>query len=246
MENIEKKRARNTRSARACRQKKIKEHRCAVCGCGLSEDYLPRRCAKCLAKNAQLMRDYHARLRARGVCVRCAKRRAYKGRLRCKKCLEVVNALAQARVDKLKASHLCSCCGSAPLGSLDARKKPICETCHLKDVARRSLGKPELWQVLKEKLVAQDYKCAYTGQALTLGVNASLDHIYPLRHYPHLKAEPSNLVWVTKTINSWKNDNLPEDLMRLCGKIISCCQSVKGATVPAFSSPHRRHPMLRF
>jgi 5-methylcytosine-specific restriction endonuclease McrA len=55
------------------------------------------------------------------------------------------------------------------------------------------LGSSKYWSRLRDKLVSQGYRCVYTGELLVLGVNDSLDHIYPASRFPERAKDPNNL-----------------------------------------------------
>jgi 5-methylcytosine-specific restriction endonuclease McrA len=78
-------------------------------------------------------------------------------------------------------------------------------------MARRNLGTSKAWECLKAKLESQNFRCAYSGIPLTLGINASVDHIYPVTLYPHLKNDPENVQWVEWRVNQIKS-NFPPDV----------------------------------
>lgn len=73
--------------------------------------------------------------------------------------------------------------------------------------------------VLKALWEKQKGRCAYTGEKLVPGVNASLDHIEPTSVGGSL--EPGNLQWVTKTVNRVKTSLGHREFIRLCKKIAS-------------------------
>lgn len=88
-------------------------------------------------------------------------------------------------------------------------------------MARRNLGSNRHWKAIKNKLQEQGYICPYTGEKLVLGVNASLDHIYPVFHYPDLKNDPENVEWVTQEINEMKRDRTPQEFLALISHILN-------------------------
>ena len=164
------------------------------------------------------------RLLALGLCLVCGKRPARKDRKTCQGCKEKVTKRARETRPKLEgarmAKGLCRLCGVRPqLGSMTTHKVPMCEMCFYKACSHRALGNRRLWETLKNILAAQNYKCAYTGRRLTLGVNASVDHILPVARFPHLKSDPNNIQWVDKSINFMKNDFLTEEFLGLVKEI---------------------------
>ena len=77
----------------------------------------------------------------------------------------------------------------------------LCEECYIRKTTRNCLGSMKEWRKIRQKLYDQEFKCTYTGTLLVLGTNTSLDHIYPLHSYPHLKADPDNTEWVLREVN---------------------------------------------
>ena len=117
---------------------------------------------------------------------------------------------------------MCVQCGNnEPLPSLKNNEKyRLCETCYLKKMSRQSLGTDRHWATLREKLATQQYCCAYTGEALVLGVNDSLDHILPMHHFPDSARTPANVEWVTREINEMKRNRTPEQFLTLIHRIL--------------------------
>ncbi len=76
-------------------------------------------------------------------------------------------------------------------------------------------------QILKDKLVAQNYRCVYSGKTLVLGKNASIDHIFPVAKFPHLISEPTNIQWVDFTVNQMKGSLTHTEFVELIKLIYS-------------------------
>ena len=117
----------------------------------------------------------------------------------------------------------CVACGaSAVLPSLAANAKfRLCESCYLKKLSRQRLGSNQHWTVLLDKLTAQDWRCAYSGTPLVLGVNDSLDHKFPALRFPDLARDPENVEWVSREINEMKRDRTPEEFLSLLRVILA-------------------------
>jgi hypothetical protein len=69
-------------------------------------------------------------------------------------------------------------------------------------------------EVIRRLLDEQDYKCAYTGVNLVLGVNAQLDHKTPIELGG--SNDPSNLHWVDKEINRMKGKHSHNEFIQIC------------------------------
>lgn len=168
-------------------------------------------------------RERREKAKAAGLCLICHKNSAQDGLTRCAQCKPRVQQYTRNVRDKRLSKGLCIDCGKAK--PIDAMlQKPLyrlCQTCYFKRVAKDRLGTKKLWQAVRDKLVAQQYRCAYTGVELVLAVNASLDHIQPISKYPHLKQDSSNVEWVCKEVNEMKRDRSPDEFLDLIERIIS-------------------------
>ena len=82
----------------------------------------------------------------------------------------------------------------------------LCEKHYLQEVAIKHLGTASRWEELKTLWDKQLGKCAYSGRKLTMGLNASIDHIKPLSKHPELLNSVDNLQWVHKQLNYFKQD----------------------------------------
>ena len=84
---------------------------------------------------------------------------------------------------------------------------------------RAGLRGSKVGEAVEEMLIRQNYKCAYTGVVLVLGVNASLDHIKPRLEHPDLLGQISNLEWVDETVNRSKGKMSRERFIELCREV---------------------------
>lgn len=69
----------------------------------------------------------------------------------------------------------------------------------LRSIAEKLLG----------KLTAQNNKCAISGQVITLGVNAEIDHIEPIALNPSKAFDINNMRWVDSTVNKTNTKGSP-------------------------------------
>lgn len=80
--------------------------------------------------------------------------------------------------------------------------------------------KEEFAMALLDKLDAQSYKCAVTGDILIPGFNASLDHIIAKSKGGAL-ADLDNLQWVTGSVNFAKRQFTSDEFIEFCRKVIT-------------------------
>ncbi len=184
-------RKRNTRAKR----KSLRQ--CTGCGS------IPRKgvslCDKCNAKNTESNAKYRKKQRANGLCCEC--RSPVSDKTICAVCSEKRKEKYRERRDRRASLGQCVSCERPPvIGNLS------CEMCLLKMYAH-SLGyklKSGAWRILRDKLERQKYRCAYTGQAIRIGVNASIDHILPVARGGDNSLD--NLQWTTTVANQMKLD----------------------------------------
>ena len=91
----------------------------------------------------------------------------------------------------------------------------MCETCYLKSVSSRHFGSEIRHVDLLDILKKQDFRCAYSGNILILGENASLDHILPKVKYPEKAQDIKNVQWVISDVNKMKSDFNEERFVEL-------------------------------
>jgi hypothetical protein len=117
------------------------------------------------------------------------------------------------------SSGFCQSCNNP----LMANSKNWCEAHWFANVAKNRLGvclnQKEAGGKLKELLVAQGFKCAYTRCVLIPGINAALDHRQPVSRFPELQGELSNVQWVDLTVNRMKTDMTDQEFRQICQEI---------------------------
>lgn len=74
----------------------------------------------------------------------------------------------------------------------------------------------KLSAILLEKLHKQNFVCYYTGLPLTVGVNASIEHLLPESNNPESSHDPNNLVWIRLEVNSMRSNYSFERFVELC------------------------------
>ena len=157
--------------------------------------------------------------RSNGLCPRCGER-AETGYKQCKKCRDKANEFKKQKNKNGKCSY---CSNNAAIGHT------ICQSCLDKERVRRRnhlwetyaknyLGDTNRSQELKDILNKQNGKCAYSGLPITIGVNASLDHIIPKSKGG--SNDVTNLQWTTKYVNKMKSDMEAQEFISLCRLIV--------------------------
>ena len=126
------------------------------------------------------------------------------GHTRCLFCLANLRKWIQDRNNKRKLNGKCVGCGLNP--PVNGR---MCLECWIGELT--SLG---LKQPLTDQWNKQEGRCFYTGERLTPGKNASLDHQVPTSRGG--ADSPLNLVWVDKTVNRMKTDMNHEEFIKTC------------------------------
>jgi len=114
----------------------------------------------------------------------------------------------------MRNEGLCNRCGKRPcLSSMKDRCDSFCEPCYFKKTSIDCLKTAKHAELISEKLKAQNYRCAYTGEPIELGVNDSLDHILPTSRFPELRTDPANVEWVTRKVNCMKWDSTRKEFL---------------------------------
>ncbi len=190
------------------KQNRINHGLCAKCGDPTDRTVY---CSMCTKICTEYNRQRRAKRRELDICCACDNK-TENNRAYCQKCLQKIREYRTA--DKLKAPRgVCVTCRTEQcLPSLvDAKLyQRICKKCYLKKAACTQLGSVKYWKQLLRKLENQQFCCVYSGDKITLGVNDSIDHIYPKSKYPDRAIDPSNVQWVTRTVN-WAKGCLDHD-----------------------------------
>lgn len=201
----------------ATAQRRIDNHLCMRCEKPLPENWQRYSCEDC---NKEMVLKNQIRNKDRkktGSCRTCGEP-AIAGLTRCQKCRESLSKRAKKLREGRIANGVCQVCGNSE-SLISTRKLPICEVCYFKERSLHVLKSPKYWEMLKEKLEAQNYRCAYTGIELILGVNDSADHIFPSSRFPHLETNPDNIQWVCRIVNFMKRDYTPDEFLTIIQRI---------------------------
>ena len=205
------------------KQKNIDLRLCRECGKPRKHS-LSACCPSCAKKASNRSSAYKKKKREEwkeaGLCYQCGKAKETE-KLRCNMCHDKLMAYnfktRKVRENRRISESTCIQCGD----ELSHKSHKLCDKCLFKEYAKHATKTKNNWGYLRDLLVKQDYKCAYTGENIVFGLNASIDHIIPKSHndYPGDK-ELSNLCWTTKRINIVKNILSRDEFVNLCKKVI--------------------------
>lgn len=146
----------------------------------------------------------------KGLCVVCGKIEASNG-LKCHNCYDqYVNNVNAKREQRL----LNGCCAFCDKKRVNNR---LCLEHFLKFTSKSHFKTSKRHQDLLNLFNEQNGKCPYSGRELTLGIDASLDHIVPKCREGLNDIE--NLQWVYGPINFMKQDMLHEEFLNMIFEI---------------------------
>lgn len=143
-----------------------------------------------------------------GLCPDC-KSDDLDGRIYCRKCRAQKGRLAARAYQRYVAQGLCPSCRktTSEIGLL-------CLPCWFRQMANAATKTPVNGKAVRELLDQQGSRCAYTGELLVPGQNASLDHKIP-RSRGGLNVI-GNLHWVTIRVNFMKRDLIHDEFLLVC------------------------------
>jgi hypothetical protein len=144
-----------------------------------------------------------AKQRDQGLCLECMNK-AKSGRVRCGDCLDRRQQLRREHQKDAARDGRCIYCLKIPA----LAKHRLCEKCYFRDVSWKHFRTTRLWSDLRQKWNEQRGECALSGVAITIGVDAELDHIVPTSRGG--SKDIGNTQWVLSIVNRMK-DNLTED-----------------------------------
>jgi hypothetical protein len=182
-----------------CKQQRINNGMCVECGKAPAETGI-QRCQTCRVAKQKKDSKRIDSLRDSGKCLNCREQNECSTSPFCKKCREIKKEKQIERRANYKSLHLCRACGKTPSV---AAGKAYCQGCILKQAAKRQLKDIEKAPLLLEIYTRQKGVCPYTGIPLTIGANASVDHIVPKSRGG--TNEPENIQWVHSWVNLMKN-----------------------------------------
>ena len=129
----------------------------------------------------------------------------------CRDCANELNAKSAQKRKERKLKGICAKCGCKRYKST-----AFCLYHYMKNIAKNTAGDESLGPILYKKFLDQGKRCYYTGIYIKLGVNASLDHIYPQNRFFEYRSDPRNLVWTFRHLNSMKSDLDLKDFLIYC------------------------------
>lgn len=199
------------RAIRAARE--ARNEAAGKCRCGGGPKAPGRtRCARCVESNASTRRVRRAERRARGVCECGREPRA--GFATCSRCAAQNVSHHKKRREDRRAAGMCQC-GTESLLSVG---QVLGRRCLARTLARVHTGSADNADALLGLLEAQGNRCPLSGSILTLGFNASVDHILPLARGG--KRELSNVRWLDHTTNMCRRDLTDDEFVSLCLNVI--------------------------
>lgn len=132
-----------------------------------------------------------------GLCRYCRTSPPESGKGGCRPCLDEVARKTREKKAERKSKGLCAYCGDPAVAGATN-----CEKCYYKNVAN-SLGiTTDGWELLADIMKRQGYRCIYTNEVLTPGINSSIDHKIAVSAGGTSAAD--NLQWTTKDANQLK------------------------------------------
>ena len=201
-------------------QIRINNGQCKDCGVVRGETGTTILCRVCAQKGLERSRIRIKNKRERrksdlSLCQTCGFHNENCKYKSCEKCRTRASRNSKLNFDRIRKKKIetktCFGCSQTAMNN-------YCKSCWLKSLLRKHKINTNLWEIFWQKLEDQKFKCFYTGIEIIPEENASLDHVTP-----KVKGgtnDLSNLVWCDRKINSFKNDNDYQSLMKICQLIL--------------------------
>lgn len=180
---------------------------CATCRQPWSGE--TKSCTTCNEKS----REVWANRKKPGHCRRCSGPAEDPKFKLCSFCRETSRAEERAKRAAAVVTGRCVSCGQ----DNDAERGRYCSGCILRAAAWRWLGDARRGGELAELFLAQSGRCAYSGEPLVLGVNASVDHRVPRSRGGPATLE--NLQWTTWNVNRAKSNLRHDEFVLMCSNV---------------------------
>lgn len=188
--------------ARTIKRRRKIQGKCSHCAANARPG--KQSCLACYTKRSARIQKEEDRRYVRGFCIHCGKAAFVPGKKGCAPCAKKLANRAVKRRMRNVAAGLCAYCAKGR----PQEESLTCEWCYIKRIARSILGSAAHAQALKELLDSQGGICPYSGQKISPGVNAELDHIIPESRGG--QTDLGNLQWVLARVNQMKY-SYPED-----------------------------------
>lgn len=183
-------------------------HYTKSCGC-LRANYVPKSKAEIAEQRKALKRCR----KANGVCWSCNGQNGpvLDGLLQCRVCRDRANATQERRKSLHEVEGLCVHCRSPRIAGTYCRKHWLAFRACV------ALGDASLWRQLDQQWVEQEGRCAYTGDVLIEGPDASNDHRVSLSRGGLKTIE--NVQWTTRLVNKNKASATCDEFVGMCALI---------------------------
>src|ERR1041384_1344389 len=171
----EKKRRRAITKRKCALKSRQRWRKCGMCPrCGGTPQEGRLQCRKCSTRaDKAKSRALRIGRQSAGLCIDCG-HQATEGKRTCGPCRDKDREDRRIANAKIAAAGLCQRCrtNKATVGV-------FCEECWYRGRAQGTMGSSARWQEIKALLIAQNYRCAYSGKVLILGGDATIDHKIP-------------------------------------------------------------------
>lgn len=179
-----------------------------------------RQSPKGRASRARIAASRYRRLKEQGLCVRCSEP-SQPEKIYCPICAVKDRQNTKKYRADCVARSVCPNCGTRPvLPAMIGKDWSFCERCYFKKTSTDCLRTAKYAEIIGQKLKDQNYRCAYTGEEIILGLNDSLDHILPTSKFPELRNDPANVEWVTRKVNCMKWDSTRDEFIATAYAVI--------------------------
>lgn len=179
--------------------------------CGKLPELPFKVCARCRIRRRKVYSsEIKQRRRDAGLCTACAKPNT-STKATCADCRQKVREAQRVIVGQYRAQGLCAC------GKNCRTVGTLCKPCWFKSRARLCGLGTQNWQLLRQLLIEQNFRCAYTNEPLILGRDATIDHKMPRTRGGSNAIE--NLHWVTQRVNAMKSNYSHDEFLKICAII---------------------------
>lgn len=195
-------------------------HLCPDCGNPVEKRSYTR-CKQCRAKRSVYDKRKTAKLgqlqaerKAVGLCLGCGGVREDDRFLYCVTCRVKNKEATKRRTAARREEGVCiECCGER----FTEGDRVLCRVCYFKLFAGKHLGSFGRWKELEALWEECEAKCVYSGEPLSPGKTATLDHKTPLCRGGEKTI--ANLQWVTYAINTMKSTLTHDEFIAFCHDI---------------------------